>query len=156
MSAAIWVILYVLIAIVIGRLGYLWEGKVDVNGWICVAIIWPIFLILVIFCMIFKLTERFMSVIQSIIQSIRKLIVSTETQKKLTTIKDLQIFDDIWVKDENDIFKGWIWDISRRCITVVYGEDLRDFKFQIPRPMNVTEITQGNKTLYCNKQKDDN
>lgn len=82
------------------------------------------------------------------------LTVHTEKQNKVKTVKDLQIFDDIWVKEDDEIFSGWIYDISRRCITVVYGEDLRDFKFQIPRPMNVTEIVQGNKTLYCNETKD--
>lgn len=89
---------------------------------------------------------------------IKKLFKLNETKslKKEKTVKDLQIFDDIWVKEDNEIFKGWIWDISRRCITVVYGEGLRDFKFQIPRPMNVTEIVQGDKVLYCNEQKDDN
>ena len=46
---------------------------------------------------------------------------------------------------------GWVYDISRRCITVVYGPDLRDFKFQIPRPLTLTQIEQGNKILYCNK-----
>lgn len=76
--------------------------------------------------------------------------------KPKISIKDLSLLDDIWVKEDEEIYKGWVWDISRRCITVVYGEDLRDFKFQIPRPMNVSKIVQGNKILYCNKQGDDN
>lgn len=91
-----------------------------------------------------------------ITQLIKKLTVQPESQKKEITVKDLQILDDIWIEEDGEIYKGWIWDISRRCITVVYGEDLRDFKFQIPRPMNVGEIIQGNKTLYCNKQENDN
>ena len=81
---------------------------------------------------------------------------TSEANKNKITVKDLQIFDDIWIKDEEEIFKGWIFDISRRCITVVYGEDLRDFKFQIPRPTNVTEIIQGNKILYCNEPENNN
>lgn len=98
-----------------------------------------------------------MLLIKRIIQFLKNLTVQTDNcQRKLKTIKDLQIFDDVWIKEDEDIFKGWIYDISRRCITIVYGEDLRDFKFQIPRPMNVTEIIQGNKILYCNKQENDN
>ena len=83
---------------------------------------------------------------------IKKLFVSdkSEVEKQKITIKDLQIFDDIWIKEDNIIYKGWVYDISRRCITVVYGEDLRDFKFQIPRPINVPEIEQSDKILYCN------
>lgn len=73
--------------------------------------------------------------------------------KQLKSVKDLDIFDDIWVKDNEDVFQGWVYDISRRCITVVYGEGLYDYKFQIPRPMNVSKIVQGDKTLYCNDPK---
>lgn len=69
----------------------------------------------------------------------------------LKTIKDLQEFDDVWIKEDDELFMGWIYDISRRCITVVYGPDLRDFKFQIPKPLTLTQIEQGNKILYCNK-----
>ena len=69
----------------------------------------------------------------------------------LKTIKDLQEFDDVWIKEDGELFMGWVYDISRRCITVVYGSDLRDFKFQIPRPLTLTRIEQGDKILYCNK-----
>lgn len=79
-----------------------------------------------------------------------------ETEEKKKTVKDLDLMDDVWVLDEGEIYKGWVWEISRRCITVVYGEDLRDFRFQIPRPMNVIVIGQDGKTLYCNKPNDDN
>lgn len=71
--------------------------------------------------------------------------------KQIKTIKDLQEFDDVWIKEDDELFMGWVYDISRRCITVVYGPDLRDFKFQIPRPLTLTQIEQGNKVLYCNK-----
>ena len=67
------------------------------------------------------------------------------------TVKDLQLMDDIWIKEDGELYTGWIWDISRRCITVVYGEDSRDYKFQIPRPMTATKIEQDNKILFCNK-----
>lgn len=82
--------------------------------------------------------------------------VKKEPIVKKKTVKDLQLFDDIWIKEDDDIYKGWIWDISRRCITVVYGEDLRDFRFQIPKPMTAVMISQDNKILYCNNPKDDN
>lgn len=74
-----------------------------------------------------------------------------ETSVKLKTVKDLQLMDDIWIEENDEIYTGWVWDISRRCITVIYGEDLRDFRFQIPRPMTSCVIEQDNKILYCNK-----
>ena len=72
---------------------------------------------------------------------------------KIKTVKDLQLMDDVWIKEEGEIYKGWVWDISRRCITVVYGEDLRDYKFQIPKPITSTQIKQDNKVLFCNELK---
>ena len=81
---------------------------------------------------------------------------SIKEDATLKTVKDLQLLDDVWIKEDEEIYTGWIWDISRRCITVVYGEDLRDFRFQIPRPMNTTTIIQDNKILYCNKPNNDN
>ena len=67
------------------------------------------------------------------------------------TFKDLQVFDTVWIKENGIIYNGWVFEISRRCITVVYGNDLKDYKFQIPRPLSLVEITQDNKTLYCNE-----
>lgn len=76
-----------------------------------------------------------------------------EEDKKVEpkTVKDLQLMDDIWVKEDGEIYSGWVWDISRRCVTVIYGEDLRDYKFQMQKPLNRTDIEQDNKILFCNK-----
>ena len=74
-----------------------------------------------------------------------------ENNKPLKTIKDLEIFDDVWIKDDNEIYKGWIFDITRRNIIVCYGKQPLDFRFQIPRPLTLTEIKQDNKILYCNE-----
>ena len=68
------------------------------------------------------------------------------------TFKDLQIFDTVWIKENGIIYKGWVFEISRRCITVVYGNDLKDYKFQIPKPLNVVKVEQDNKILYCNER----
>ena len=68
------------------------------------------------------------------------------------TIKDLEIFDTVWVYDE-ELFEGWIMDITRRCIVVCYGPDLRDFRFRMEKPLTNTEIHQNNKILYCNEPK---
>jgi len=72
-------------------------------------------------------------------------------QKPQKTLKDLEFFDDIWVEEDGVVYSGWIYEISRRCITVVYDKSLRDYRFQIPRPLTLTKIEQDNKILYCNK-----
>ena len=78
------------------------------------------------------------------------LISETEPKKKEKTLKDLDILDTVWVKEDDTIFEGWIFDITRRCIIVVYGKNLRDFRFRVEKPLNRTEIEQSDKILYCN------
>lgn len=90
-----------------------------------------------------------------IIKKIKSLFTYDPPKKeiKIKTIKDLDIFDSVWIEDDGNIYDGWVFDITRRCIVVVYGNDLKDFRFQIPKPINVTEIVQGNKKLYCNERR---
>ena len=78
------------------------------------------------------------------------LISEAEPEKKEKTLKDLDILDTVWVKEDDTIFEGWVFDITRRCIIIVYGNDLRDFRFRMEKPLNRTEIEQSNKILYCN------
>lgn len=81
-----------------------------------------------------------------------KLVHKYEEDKKpLKIIKDLDVFDDVWVKDEDEIYYGWIFEITRRHITVVYDNAKRDYKFHIEKQSKQTQIEQDNKTLYCNK-----
>lgn len=75
-----------------------------------------------------------------------------ETPKPLKTIKDLDVFDDVWIKEEGEIYYGWIYEISRRHITVVYDNAKRDYMFQIVKPLSNTQIEQDGKILYCNEQ----
>lgn len=64
------------------------------------------------------------------------------------TIRDLDYIDTVWIKDGDTIYKGMVWDISRRHITVLYGED-KDYMFRINKQED--KIEQDNKILYCNK-----
>lgn len=77
-------------------------------------------------------------------------IPETDQKQKLKTLKDLDILDSVWIKEEDVIFEGWIFDITRRSIIVVYGKDLRDFRFRIDKNMDKTELSQDDKILYCN------
>ncbi len=63
------------------------------------------------------------------------------------TIRQLDLLDDVWVKDGDILYKGWVFDKTRRHITVCYDDF--DYKFRITGQEYVVE--QENKTLYCNK-----
>ena len=88
----------------------------------------------------------------SLIKFIQRLFISSEkeTTKPLKIIKDLDYLDPIWVKENGIIYEGWVFDITRRCIIVLYGSDLRDFRFRIDKNMDKTELSQDDKILYCN------
>lgn len=64
------------------------------------------------------------------------------------TIRQLEELDDVWVKDGDSLYKGMVWEVSRRHITVIYGDNL-DYKFRISKQTDVIE--QDDKILYCNK-----
>lgn len=82
---------------------------------------------------------------------IQKLQQKSEPIKlKLKTLKDLDYLDSVWIKEDDEIFEGWVFDFTRRCIIVVYGNELRDFRFRLEKPLDRTEIEQDGKILYCN------
>lgn len=82
---------------------------------------------------------------------IQKLQQKSEPIKiKLKTLKDLDYLDSVWIKEDDEIFEGWVFDFTRRCVIVVYGNDLRDFRFRLEKPLDRTEIEQDGKILYCN------
>ena len=75
----------------------------------------------------------------------------TESNSELKTIKDLDILDDVWVEENGEIRQAWIFEKTRKHISIVYCDDCSDYKFQIFKPFNVTEFKENNKILYCNK-----
>lgn len=82
----------------------------------------------------------------------RKTIIQIENnESELKTIKQLDCIDTVWIKENDTIYEGWIFDISRRHITVVYDNGEKDYKFQIIKQLNNTQIEQDDKILYCNK-----
>ena len=76
---------------------------------------------------------------------------NSQIEKPKKTIKDLDILDSVWIKEEGIFFEGWVFDITRRCIIVVYGHNLEDFRFRMEKPFDRTEIEQNGKILYCNE-----
>ena len=81
----------------------------------------------------------------------RKPIQNLKIQSR--KVKDLDIFDTVWVLDNGELFDGWIFDVTRRAVIVLYDSGLKDFRFRTEKLGDQTEINQDNKTLYCNKPK---
>lgn len=83
------------------------------------------------------------------------LSVPIEETKPKITINDLDIMDDVWIKEDGKIFKGWVWEKTRRHLTVVYDNAIKDYKFNLIRPLTKFTLEQDNKILYCNEPKND-
>ena len=71
-----------------------------------------------------------------------------EQPKELVTISNVEVFDTVWVKDEDIIHKGWIFDKTKKSFTIVAGEN--EYIFHYKRPYDQTEIVSNNKILYLN------
>ena len=76
---------------------------------------------------------------------------SENTKLKNKTFKELDYLDSVWIREDGVLYEGWVFDITRRCIVVVYGHDLKDFRFRIDKTMNDTELEQDSRILYCNE-----
>ena len=73
------------------------------------------------------------------------------SQINLANVKQ---FDDIWIKDGNFIFDGWVTKKENNYIYIVYTDNdnkLQEISFKIERPLNRTQIENDNKILYLNK-----
>ena len=74
----------------------------------------------------------------------------------LKTLRDVDFFDTVWVKDKSGIvYEGWIYDKTRKhlIVTAITEEGIyKDYRF-ITNKCNrtVTEIEQNHNVLYFNK-----
>ena len=74
--------------------------------------------------------------------------------KPLKTIKELDLLDDVWVKDKDGtIFRGWIFHINKHHLIVLVPLETTsiEFRFNITRPLTQTQLIQGNRTLFLNE-----
>ena len=68
-------------------------------------------------------------------------------------IGNINIFDDVWIKVNNNIYPGWVFDKIGNNVHIVYFDNncILDAKFKIERPLDRIEITQNNKTLILKR-----
>lgn len=80
---------------------------------------------------------------------------SKKMEKPLKTLKELDLLDDVWVKDKDGIiYKGWIFHINKHHLIVLVPLEEKmslEFRFNITRPLTQTEIVQGSRTLFLNE-----
>ena len=77
--------------------------------------------------------------------------VSVLAQVNLANIKQ---FDDVWIKENDLIFEGWVVKKEGGVLFIVYTDNnkkLQDALFKIERPLDRTQIEDNGKILYLNK-----
>lgn len=65
------------------------------------------------------------------------------------TLETVEVFDTVWVKDNNEIHQGWIFEKTKKRFLIVAGEN--EYVFHYNRPFDRTEIEFNNKVLYFNE-----
>lgn len=78
-------------------------------------------------------------------------IVETLPKKVLS---ELNVYDDVWIKDQENIYEGWVIERSKKFISIVYSDlenKLQDIKFLIDRPLDRSIIKYCNFFIYLNK-----
>ena len=91
------------------------------------------------------------------IDKIRSIFKPPETIVKTIpkkVLSDLNVYDDVWIKDNNNIYEGWVIERSKKFISVIYSDSenkLQDIKFLIDRPLDRSIIKYCNFFIYLNK-----
>lgn len=83
----------------------------------------------------------------------KKRTPSNEIVKSLRKIKDIQIYDDVYIQIDNQIYTAWVMQKNINSIIIGYtiGEDFKEYTFNIRGMWNKTQIIQDNKMLILNK-----
>lgn len=89
---------------------------------------------------------------------IEKLFNKSKNVNKQNILSDInlgnvKIFDDVWIKEDDIIYDGWVFAKSSDYITIIYSkkQSVYDASFKIERPLDRTIITQNNKTLILKR-----
>lgn len=72
------------------------------------------------------------------------------SNKSSITLADVQQFDDVCIKINDQMFEGWIVEKTNSTVNVVYTDNNKKLhveNFKLERPLNRTELEQNGKTL---------
>ncbi len=79
----------------------------------------------------------------------------TINQIQPKTINTIEIYDDVWVKEDDILYKGWISNKSNSIIEVVvekYDGTLKEETFHIKRPLTTSILEDDNKILILDRE----
>ena len=88
----------------------------------------------------------------------KKAYIKTEiiTSYKTINLANIEQFDDVWLKINNNIFEGWVVERKDNFVYISYSDEnnkLKDAFFTIERPLERNYIEQNKITLFLTKPK---
>ena len=97
-----------------------------------------------------------MKILKKIFNRLHKSGEEPENKSVLSQVNlgNINQFDDVWIKDGDFIYEGWVVKKEDGVLYIVYTDNnkkLQDILFKIERPLNRTIIESNNKVLYLNK-----
>lgn len=87
----------------------------------------------------------------------KKLSIKVDTPESNTltdiNLGNVDIFDDVWIEENGNIYDGWVFAKNCDYITIIYSkkQGVHEASFKIERPLDRTKITQNNKTLILKR-----
>lgn len=77
-----------------------------------------------------------------------------KVEKPKKTLAELDFIDTVWVKDKDNLYEGWVFDITKKHIIIVVSlsnGDSLEYRFNKTRPLTQTELVQNDKILFLNE-----
>lgn len=99
-----------------------------------------------------KLKEKKSTEMSWIKKIINRLFLNSNIEVPEKDLKP-QLLDNIWVYENNKLYSGCIWDISRRKITITFYKDGEGFIDETLLKSDIKDncITKNNITVYFRK-----
>lgn len=73
-----------------------------------------------------------------------------ELEPENKTTQTLDVFDDVWIVKDNQLYTGWIYEKTKNDIFVIYN-GLNEIRFHYNKTNPQTIIKNGNNKLILNK-----
>lgn len=81
-------------------------------------------------------------------------ITTEKVEKPKKTLAELDFIDTVWIKDNDKLYEGWVFDITKKHVIVVVSlsdGDSLEYRFNKTRPLTQVKLVQNDKILFLNK-----
>ena len=87
------------------------------------------------------------------LRKLKNLFINTSenTSDSVKTIQTLDLCDDVWIEQNGEIQKGWVWGITRNNILIL-KTNKEIICVHYNRPLTQTVIENSNLKLYLNEK----